>query len=156
MNGTAEREELSKLFGHEEDAHAPVERLVERLLAARRQKEEAEAALKAANASVAEAEAKVFIALDAAGQKSLRHGGVTLSACESRHYRIPPEALQRPDLVRWILQNGGHDLLSRFVEARAFSHFCRQLASENRRLHPLVEEYARKTVQIRKKDEESP
>lgn len=139
---------LAEMFGHEERSTA-IKAAGERFLAARRRKEQAERELKAANNELAEAQTELTRLLLAVGAKSCEIEGSKLTLVQSEHYSVGQGELADEPFRRWLYRHGGKHLLWRHLDARGFSHLCREVVVKGLRLYRTVQLFTKTTIQVR-------
>jgi hypothetical protein len=145
-------EVAAELFGR--DPNPSIIQAARSYLERRANKECQEAALKLANEQMAAAEDVLLRKLDEAGVLSVKlddEGKKTLLASSTTtYYSVPAGALDNPEVVRWLYNNGGRDLLRNTLHHASFSAFCRELAEKGRSLHPLVKVANKRSIKMRK------
>jgi len=146
-----EPDELASLFAPSGPPSPALQAAARAVLEGRRRMEELVRQTDDAKKRLAAAETTLINLLGSESRRNIEMAGVLLSPAISQHYRIAPADLDKPGFVAWLLRSGGHDLLKRTVEERAFSHFCRALAASGKTLHPLVTVFVKRTLQTREK-----
>jgi len=148
-----QQEELNALFGHKSELD--LADCVTRFLTARARKEEMEAGLRQSRLDLEAAEKALLVALSAAEETTVDFRSYRLSVAKSRHFALVPEALDSAFTIRWIMRNGGHDLVKRSVDPRQFSHFCRALAEKGVVLPYIIREFVRTVIQVHERKDEN-
>lgn len=135
-------------------------------LDARKADEEAEAEKSRRYKILEQAETELIRAMDAAGVKSLKidHDGVAnngISQTKKVNYSLPAGSLDNPDVMEWLLLNGGADIVKLTVHHATFGSFCKELVEQASAklgvespiinpLHPLVKVAERRGIMLRK------
>jgi len=138
-------------------------------LDARKADEEAETEKSRRYKILEQAETELIRAMDAAGVKSLKidHDGVAnngISQTKKVNYSLPAGSLDNPDVMEWILLNGGADIVKSTIHHATFGSFCKELVEQSVQkfghgdpaatimnpLHPLIKIAERRGIMLRK------
>ena len=156
---------LAELFQDATTSQDQVVSVAKAYLDARRAKEDKEAELKSASETFAQAELALLRAMDGADVKSLKveHAGVTaaLTKTQSTYYSLPAGALDDPDIMAWLKERGGADLLKQTIHHATFSSLCKELVENqaalfdgvnpvDNPLHPAIKVAERRGIMMRK------
>jgi hypothetical protein len=147
--------EVEELFAKPQAGMDVVAEAARRYLATRLDKEEVEKMLDESKKRLDAAEALLFAKMDEAkvhGLKLVADDGLSYSISDAKtpYYSAPPGALDDSEFYRWLLHNGGHDLVKRAIHHMSFSSFCRELVEADKNLHPTVKMVEKRSIRVSK------
>lgn len=118
--------------------------------AARDAVDAAEKRLKAERHLLGHAEDVILRLLEQEGRKSFTDpdSGLIFSACTTEYYNVTKADLEEAAFLVWLMRSGGRDLLERSLNAREFTHFCRELEAKGKPISPLVKKAKKRQVRI--------
>ncbi len=147
-------EEIHSLFPEDEISQEVVLARAKAYLDARRAKEAAEVDLSNLTKSLTEAEAALILAMDGADVKGLKieHRGevAALSQMRSVYFSLPPGGISDANVLAWITDNGGKDIMKPAIHHATFSSFCKELVDQGKVIPPMIKVAERRGIQLRK------